>query len=107
LAKTRDAEVAKAKDEAAATAAALVRDQIATKDQALGEAQAKSSNLRAQLDELAKARDAEVAKAKDEAAALVRDQIAAKDQALVEAQAKSAEAENKLAKLTEQCEVAK
>jgi hypothetical protein len=110
LAETRDAEVAKAKDEAAATATALMRDQIAAKDQALGEAQAKSVNLQGQLDELAKTRDTEVAKAKDEAAAaataLMRDQIAAKDLALVEAQAKSAEAENRLAKRAEQHEVA-
>ena len=110
LAKTRDAEVAKAKDEAAAAATALMRDQITAKDQALGEAQAMSVNLQAQLNELAKTRDAEVAKAKDEAAAaataLMRDQIAAKDQALVEAQAKSAEAENRLAKQAEQYEAA-
>jgi hypothetical protein len=110
LAKTKDAEVAKVKEEAAAAAAALARDQLTAKDQALGVAHAKSVDLQARLDELAKTKDAEVAKAKDEAAAaaaaLARDQLVAKDQALAEAQAKSAEAEGKLAKLSDQYEVA-
>ena len=74
-----------------------------------------------QLDELRKARDAEVAKMREDAAAeairirqeateaaegLVRDKIADKDKAVADAQAKIAEAEGKLSKLSEQYELA-
>jgi hypothetical protein len=74
-----------------------------------------------QLDELRKAKEADVAKVKEDAAAealrirqeatkaaegLVRDKIADKDKAVADAQAKIAEAEGKLSKLSEQFELA-
>ena len=74
-----------------------------------------------QLDELRKAKEADVAKVKEDAAAeairirreateaaegLVRDKIADKDKAVADAQAKIAEAEGKLSKLSEQHELA-
>ncbi|HEV7911336.1 MAG TPA: DUF2130 domain-containing protein [Methylocella sp.] len=73
-----------------------------------------------QLDELRKAKEAEVAKLKEDTAAealrirqaaieaaevLVRDKIADKDKAVADAQAKIAEAEGKLSKLLEQHEI--
>ncbi len=84
-------------------------------------AQQKGVALQLQLDEMQKVKDAEVAKVKEDAAAaairvrqeateaaeaLVRDRSAEKDKAVAEAQAKSAEAEGKLAKLSEQYELA-
>jgi hypothetical protein len=74
-----------------------------------------------QLDELRKAKEADVAKVKEDAAAeavsirreateaaegVVRDKIADKDKAVADAQAKTAEAEGKLSKLSEQYELA-
>ena len=74
-----------------------------------------------QLDELRKAKEADVAKVKEDAAAealrirreateaaegLVRDKIADMDKAVADAQAKIAEAEGKLSKLSEQYELA-
>jgi hypothetical protein len=74
-----------------------------------------------QLDELRKAKEADVAKVKEDAAIealgirreaneaaerLVRDKIADKDKAVADAQAKIAEAEGKLSKLSEQHELA-
>lgn len=84
-------------------------------------AEQQGAALRTQLDELQKVKDAEIAKVKEDAAdavvriqqeaieaaaAQVRDQLAAKDQAVADAQTKSVEAESKLAKLSEQYEVA-
>ena len=83
-------------------------------------AEQKGVALQLQLDELRKAKEAEVAKVKEDAAAeairirqeateaaevLVRDKIAAKDKAVADAQAKIAEAEGKLSKLSEQHEL--
>lgn len=80
-----------------------------------------SVSLQVQLGELQQAKDAEVAKVREEAAAEaarirqeaataaeagVRDQLAEKDKAVAEAQAKSVEAEGKLLELTEQNELA-
>src|SRR5207302_6196263 len=73
-----------------------------------------------QLDELRKAKEAEVAKMREDTAAealrirqeaieaaevLARDKIADKDKALADAQEKTAEAEGKLSKLAEQHEI--
>src|SRR2546421_1059026 len=73
-----------------------------------------------QLDELRKAKEAEVAKMREDTAAqalrvrreateaaegLVRDKLADKDKAVADAQAKTAEAEGKLSKLSEQHEI--
>jgi len=73
-----------------------------------------------QLDEFRKAKEADVAKVKEDAAAealrirqaateaaggLVRDKIADKDKAVADAQANTAEAEGKLSKLSEQYEI--
>jgi hypothetical protein len=84
-------------------------------------AQQQGVALQLQLDEMQKVKDAEVAKVREDAAAaairvrqeateaveaLLRDRSAEKDKALAEAQAKSAEAEGKLAKLSEQYELA-
>ena len=84
-------------------------------------AEQKGATLQAQLDELQKDKDAEVAKLKDDAVAdaarirqeaaeaaeaSLRDTLAEKDKALTEAQTKSAEAEGKLAQLSEQHEFA-
>lgn len=84
-------------------------------------AEQQGAALQTQLDELQKNKDAEIAKVKEDAAAAavriqqeaieaaaaqVRDQLAAKDQAVSDAQTKSVEAESKLAKLSEQYEVA-
>jgi hypothetical protein len=80
-----------------------------------------SVSLQVQLGELQQAKDAEVARVREEAAgeaarirqeaaeaaeASVRDQLAEKDKAVAEAQAKSVEAEGKLLQLTEQNELA-
>jgi hypothetical protein len=70
-----------------------------------------------QLDELRKAKEADVAKVKEDAAAeahrirreateAVRDKIADKDKAVADAQAKNAELEGKVSKLSEQYELA-
>jgi hypothetical protein len=70
-----------------------------------------------QLDELRKAKEADVAKVKEDAAAealrirreateAVRDKIADKDKAVADAQAKKAELEGKVSKLSEQYELA-
>ena len=84
-------------------------------------AEQKGATLQTQLEELQKAKDAEVAKLKDDAAAdaarirqeaaeaaeaSLRDTLAEKDKALTEAQTKSAEAEGKLRQLSEQHELA-
>ena len=84
-------------------------------------AEKKRIALQLQLDELRKAKDAEVAKMREDTAAeairirqeateaaegLVRDKIADTDKAVADAQAKIAEAEGKLSKLSEQYELA-
>jgi hypothetical protein len=98
-----------------------LQQQVAQAEAARIAAEQKDAALQLQLDEMRKVKDAEVAKVKEDAAAaasrvrqeatevaeaLVRDRIAEKDKAVAEAQAKSAEAEGKLAKLSEQYELA-
>jgi hypothetical protein len=99
-----------------------IRGKIATREREQRDAiTAKLEQQHAlQLDELRKAKEAEVAKVKEDAAAeairnlqeateaaegLVRDKIADKDKAIADAQAKIAEAEGKLSKLSEQHEI--
>ena len=96
----------------------LERRQSAAREAA---AEKKGIALQLQLDELRKAKEAEVAKVIEDAAAeairirheaaeaaevLVREKIAEKDKAAADAQAKVAEAEGKLSKLSEQYELA-
>ena len=100
---------------------AALQAQIAEIEATKTAAEQKGVSLQAQLDELQKAKDAELAKVKEDAAAeaarirqeeaeaaeaSVRDKLAEKDNAVTEAQARSAEAEGKLAQLSEQHELA-
>jgi hypothetical protein len=95
----------------------LERRQSAAREAA---AELKNAALQHQFDELRKAKEAEVAKMREDTAAealrirreateaaegLVRGKIADKDKAVADAQAKIAEAEGKLSKLSEQYEI--
>jgi hypothetical protein len=100
---------------------AVLQARITESEATKAAAQQKSVALQLQLHEMQKVKDAEVGKVKADAAAaairvrqeateaaeaLVRDRSAEKDKAVAEAEAKSAEAEGKLAKLSEQYELA-
>lgn len=99
---------------------AELQQQVAAADAARMVAEHAGASLQAQLENLQRIKDAEVAKAKEDAAAealrahqeateaaesAMRDRIVEKDQVIAEAQARRAEIESKLAALTEQQEL--